>query len=61
MKTWLKSWIAQATSQTERKQRFALIEAAYPLPISLPFRSTGRRSNRGGRSHHSMVDEKCHE
>jgi hypothetical protein len=61
MKTWLKFWIAQAASHSERRQRFALVEAAYPLPISLPFRPAGRRQGRGGRSHHSMVDEKCHE
>ena len=63
MVTWLKIWAAQAASRTERKQRFALIEAAYPLQLSASFQSADRRVVRGraltwqGRPHHPPILE----
>lgn len=48
--TWLKFWAEQATNQTERKQRLALIEATFPQQCSSVFRATGRKLTRAGRS-----------
>ena len=61
MRKWLTLWAAQAASRTERKQRFALIESAYPQQRSTLLRSAGRRPGRVGRLHHSIAGEGCHE
>lgn len=49
MITWLKNWAAQAASDSERRQRFALIEAAYLRQHPLAYRSESRRLARANR------------
>lgn len=61
MVTWLKFWAAQAASRNERKQRFALIEAAYPLQLPSMYRSAGRRVVRTARAHHpQFLEDRVH-
>ena len=55
--TWLKIWAEQASSRTERKQRFALIKETFPSQRSNAFRSAGRRSMRTGRDRHAFFEE----